>query len=590
MGFKHITHILNKNGLKETQTQEYAKDSILLGRGAACDVRLLGKRVSLNHAQLSIREDRLFVDDMESLSGIRVNLSIAPKAELKVGDELSIGKYTFTIKKEGEQWCLVESRGDEEDDSDLEALVAAQSSKLDYKKQLPSLTTLSTVFALTVLGGYFVLPFFNLNRSSWNSGPISNPHKMIENDCSQCHSSAFVQVQDQQCVSCHQMTEHADTYTDLLEAHPSHELRCAQCHMEHNGDAGLIVNESARCAECHGNIENLLPKDKVEVVNVSNFESHPEFRIRVKNESGEVVRKQLSKTSMDGTQIKLNHKIHLQPDIAGAQGPETLTCYDCHRLTEDMREFKPISFESDCQSCHPLEFDPRLPGKSVPHGDAEMVYNYLYAEYAKLFLGEEGKKAEVFEAEFRRRKPGKSVTREEELEFTRTAVESQARSVEESMFNRTACHLCHMVTRSDAGVSVDGKDGVEVESVSEEAGGTAVQLAKSDKVVVKGSMFKIDPPEIPTRWFSASGFDHGAHQEISCTSCHQGVRESEVTSDLLLPGIANCRQCHGEQSKKGMVRADCITCHSFHDPALMDEDRKRDIEKILLSYDKTPLG
>ena len=188
-----------------------------------------------------------------------------------------------------------------------------------------------------------------------------------------------------------------------------------------------------------------------------------------------------------------------------------------HQYSDDFRTIKPINFEAHCASCHPLEFDARLPGSAVPHGEPDVVFNYLFAEYAKLFLVKEGREEEDAGAR-RRRKPGKKVQRGVEIDFSRKSVEAESRSTEKELFTRTACHLCHLIN--------------EVEAVSDDA------------EAQKASKYAIIPPEIPERWMPRAIFDHGAHQEVACESCHVGVRESVETTDLLLPGIDNCRQCH----------------------------------------------
>jgi hypothetical protein len=181
-----------------------------------------------------------------------------------------------------------------------------------------------------------------------------------------------------------------------------------------------------------------------------------------------------------------------------------------------------------------------------------VVYNYLYAEYAKLFLEKEG--VEEDQQSGRRRKPGEAVKRGVEITFTRQSVVEQARSTEEALFTRTSCHLCHMI-----------------DELPEASPGD--------------SRFLIKKPQIPVKWMAASTFDHGAHQEVACESCHKGVRQSEQTADVLLPGKENCYQCHDQAGTPGMVRSDCVTCHSYHDPLIIDEDKKREIERILMSLD-----
>jgi len=71
------------------------------------------------------------------------------------------------------------------------------------------------------------------------------------------------------------------------------------------------------------------------------------------------------------------------------------------------------------------------------------------------------------------------------------------------------------------------------------------------------------PAAPPARWFVRATFDHGAHQGLTCASCHPNAAKSTVASDLLLPGIATCRNCHnGGRASAG---SSCATCHVYHD-------------------------
>jgi nitrate/TMAO reductase-like tetraheme cytochrome c subunit len=81
------------------------------------------------------------------------------------------------------------------------------------------------------------------------------------------------------------------------------------------------------------------------------------------------------------------------------------------------------------------------------------------------------------------------------------------------------------------------------------------------------------PTGFRPRWFTAARFDHDAHRDLGCQSCHVGVKESEKTSDLLLPdvntaaaGSQTCVQCHlAESTGQRGAPAACATCHNFHD-------------------------
>lgn len=566
MKFIYVVETINTNGIAETSVHEVEKPEIRLGRGTSSDILLHGRLVSLDHAVLRESGDILSIEDQGSLSGVLVNGSLVKKQVLNPGDKIKIGEFTFEVTFENSVWGFLERRRIRAESEDLDKLIEKQHRKLQFQTYLPSTTVLSSALCLLVFVLFFIGPITGINRGAWNSGPISNAHKMIEDNCASCHAESFRRVRDAQCLACHEMSEHAATITTVFERHPDLNLRCATCHMEHNGSAGIIAEDSSLCADCHGQIAEVLQSP--DIPSISSWRKHPEFRVTVAAVTGSDKYSTARRISLsdkqelrDTTAIKLNHQIHLQPDIAGAEGLTTLKCGDCHQFDRDYVDIKPISFEEHCASCHPLEFDERLPGRAVPHGSPDVVYNYLFAEYAKLFLATEGEGKDI-EACFRARKPGKAVSRGEEVKFARSAVESTSRSMEESLFTRTACHLCHDIRkRSDSEV---------VSAVANGVGGS--------------SAYEVVQPQIPTRWMPASTFDHGAHQEIACESCHVGVRDSEETADVLLPGIDNCKQCHAQENMTGMVVSECVTCHSYHQPLLLPEERKREIEKILYSF------
>jgi len=59
-------------------------------------------------------------------------------------------------------------------------------------------------------------------------------------------------------------------------------------------------------------------------------------------------------------------------------------------------------------------------------------------------------------------------------------------------------------------------------------------------------------------------FDHQAHRLVSCESCHAKAATSKETSDILMPGIETCQQCH-KPGKEYAAEARCFECHNYHD-------------------------
>jgi len=50
---------------------------------------------------------------------------------------------------------------------------------------------------------------------------------------------------------------------------------------------------------------------------------------------------------------------------------------------------------------------------------------------------------------------------------------------------------------------------------------------------------------------------------VACTSCHTKTEKSEKTSDVLVPGIQVCKQCHHAGAEEAEAR--CFECHAYHD-------------------------
>jgi len=58
-------------------------------------------------------------------------------------------------------------------------------------------------------------------------------------------------------------------------------------------------------------------------------------------------------------------------------------------------------------------------------------------------------------------------------------------------------------------------------------------------------------------------FDHDAHKTERCETCHK-ASVSGTGSQVMLPGIATCRECHGGENSNAAVPSSCAMCHSYH--------------------------
>ena len=85
--------------------------------------------------------------------------------------------------------------------------------------------------------------------------------------------------------------------------------------------------------------------------------------------------------------------------------------------------------------------------------------------------------------------------------------------------------------------------------------------AECHTIVEDPALPQIAPTNIPTGWMPRARFDHAAHQLTSCTSCHAATT-SRLTSDVLMPSIETCQQCH--KPSRG-AESRCFECHEYHD-------------------------
>lgn len=554
MKFRHRIELVNINGLKEYSVQYFLTEQLSIGRGASCELKLPDRLVFIRHALLSTNpDDSLRIRDLTEGKGIlKVNGRKTRERNLKKGDKLQIGRTILEVFFDGTYWGFRETRL-EKDQSKIDGDLNTDLAKLDFARFLPRQLTLSLLCMSLVVLFFFAEPFKGRRMMLWSPGPISNVHKLTGANCETCHKVDFQSVRDKECLSCHRLADHAQSLPVVFQSHPELQRRCAECHLEHKGHQKPFTNGSQECIRCHAQ-PSVLPKGSNHP-KVATFDAHPEFRVStvsfLGNEEREVIRSILGPEVKDSTRLAFGHKLHMKKGLRGLIDEESsLTCRDCHRLAPNRREILPLTYQGQCASCHSLGFDERLPKSFVPHGNSSIVYNFIYAEYSKLFLVTEQRNERM--ATVRRLKPGSTVIDEPDLQFTRDFVESESRNAEREIFTRTSCKVCHQV------------------------------VEKKDKKAGE-SWYTVLPPFLPSRWLPNARFDHGAHENVSCVSCHSKAPESSKTTDLLLPGVETCKSCHSSHPQHPVkVDSPCITCHSFHDPLRMDDKDKRTVADFLL--------
>lgn len=393
--------------------------------------------------------------------------------------------------------------------------------RYSIESKFPKKRVLSLVLLIAIAVLYGLFPIVGKNIESLNPGPLTPEHALLQSNCRACHETPFIPVRDQACLSCHKLSEHTKIHN---EHYKGAEGTCISCHAEHHGKDGLHPDESKLCTSCHSNIQSVAPDSKMK--SFVNWMMHPD------------------RSYVDPSHIKLNHAVHLKEGIEGDSGKENLTCESCHHLSPDRKQILAISYKNDCQRCHTLGFDEKIVTQA-PHADPDVVYAFIYGEYAKRALAmREG-------AQLRERQvPGKMDIPSMDAR-TRSEVVASARRSEEFVFSKTGCFLCHELSK---------REGVAPDSME-----SAYTVAKSD---------------IPLTWNKNTFFNHGAHDAVTCESCHTKSRESKLTGDVLLPKVAECQKCHMNTEGHG-ADASCITCHSFHDSVPLSAEAKKNLDQFL---------
>ncbi len=523
-------------------------DALTIGRGASQAVFLSDMRAALEHARItSVGRGRYRLESLID-AGVRVDGNIVQQATLAAGAQIEIGSTRIALLDPPEDYdAAVEISTI--DASELAARAARKrvptslaETRLGKRAAAWLLLVGTLLFGLLLpLGAHYSRDLSELllstplpSRDAWQAGELDSAHHFFGSDCNQCHSEGFRWVKDKDCQTCHKDTPaHADPVTFNLPE--LGEARCAHCHRDHNGNGGLVREDQALCADCHVGLAGASGGAST-LDDIGDFgTAHPEFKVALPAWDAEdrfaPQRVELSAGLQERSGLKFPHELHLDP--AGIQAPDgdrTLACADCHRPQPGGARMQPVEFESMCQSCHRLTFDITDPQREVPHGRISEIFHMLDEFYARRAL--EGQVAEETapQALRTRRRPGQTVTTEER-QLALTWARDKSRQVGERLFNGGTCSVCHA---TGPGPSIE-------------------------------EPWKVAPVRVAGTWFPKSHFTHRKHTTMACADCH-AAETSEASSDLLLPDIANCRQCHaGEQGGRDRLQSGCIACHGYHE-------------------------
>ncbi|MBV8166818.1 MAG: hypothetical protein JO021_08495 [Alphaproteobacteria bacterium] len=535
--------------LKPTQVNA---DMLRFGRAPSSEVLLQDIRVGLNEATLQFREaDGALLLNQAGTNPLRVNGAVVGTATVKPGDEIIIGPYKVVIvEPEGDNEValtveLVAPLGDDFARLQAQSVIGLAGTWLTKRRAAwVCALAVAVLFLIVPVVSYFanakpdprdpraqarVIP--RIFDQTWNVGEISNPHQNFSRECRACHESVFSSVRDEACLTCHEKVQHhvdVAKFPDLV----INRTPCGGCHQEHRGAHGVIIQAQQLCTDCHLDLKKSAAK--AELRNVGDFgTNHPEFKVRVvaDAEAKTFARIDLGgdAKATDHPNLKFNHKAHVDP-LAWPKEMRKLECASCHVTQPGGGLMAPISFDKHCVECHKpsLQFDASALDRMVPHGKAVDAQRIITDFYARMAL--QGGVPDMSAPEIVRRRPGTPLTEPERLEALAWANDRATKAREFVFDDFRGCGTCHEVDRG-------------------------------------GADWKIKPVLLQTSFLPLAKFNHTKHATVDCAGCHD-AKPSIASSDVMIPGIANCRTCHGGEAASAQVRSTCISCHDFHQPGV----------------------
>ena len=555
------------DGREIVRATKIERDTVTIGRAAGSDIVVPDLAVAPQHAVITRNSPRRIGITAETGFKIEIDGRATSSGEVDVarGGEIVVGDARIMVARDAEGLIVLtvtRTPADAEPDDE---------SAFSLAHVLPGKRPMVYVLIATVLAIFLAWPIWYFTSTadpaaarihadrSWTPGPLSAAHHGLEGNCKACHVQAFVAVRDTACVVCHKdVHDHAPPARLAMARgplglggrilagwakafHKPDRGACVDCHREHDGAGPMPPTAQVFCADCHTALKDRLPDTKIG--NAGDFgTAHPEFRPVVATAPGvasTLARETIGPGLHEANGLKFPHALHLDARGGVAQMARTLkgkygfgdalACADCHKPTADGARFLPVDMERDCKMCHSLGFD-RIGGtvRTLRHGDIAQMIADLRAMYRStspdrpLELGG-----------MARRRPGQYAQGQVYHAYFGAASMrpgSAEAAIRQVFSPRGACYDCHVVTPPGANGSID---------------------------------WGVVPVHQPSRYLMRGWFDHAAHTSETCASCHAAAKSRDA-ADVLVPGIATCRQCHGGESSTAQVPSSCAMCHSYH--------------------------
>lgn len=535
----------------------FPRDSLTIGRGTTNDIVLPDLAVEQHHATIAqtdggrVRVTSAGTRDFAFEGHSSRQIDFDPGA----GGELVIGSYTLGFARATDGRVAITVSRQERDFGNRDVLRG-----FDLASALPGKRTMAWVGFGVILLAFLAIPVWShLTRpdrqpgaqgadqvaldSSWSTGKLSLAHHGLEENCEACHVEPFVSVRDETCLACHQeIGDHAGKPRMAVARGPfatGEALQwavadafgkegpeaCTTCHTEHEGAGRMEPAAEQFCASCHGTMDTRLTDTKLG--NAGDFGTHhPQLQALVYRTPGSTrtTRISLGDAPREDHGLRFPHALHLSGSggvarMAGslARYGDGLECADCHRPRDDGVGFLPVEMEEDCESCHSLVYD-RVGStfRTLRHGDVAQMQADLMA------LDRAPRRPIAMD----RRRPGEFARGGRYFQDFGRPTQNYI-GIRQALSRDGVCGECHIPT-------------------------------------TEGGRPSVVPVKLRSSYFLDGRFDHAAHRQEDCASCHK-AETSDSAHDVLLPAIATCRECHqGEKARAAEVPSGCAMCHSYH--------------------------
>lgn len=553
-----VTITRNKKGQIARSERTISVDFLRIGRGADCALHLPDPRVALHHASIRSAETGLhYIDAADGL--LMFDGSFERSGRLEDNRQIVLGPYEIAVlpTPAGHDLALSLELADPLKDSvaEVRGNVRAGLERTWLSKRL-----FSAVGFVLILLVFLAWPAYNATApggraaakhqaltadAAWDVGELSSAHANFGRDCGKCHQQPFVQVKNGACEDCHaRIGWHFPLDTPAAQA--VHErvfpgARCAACHRDHKGENGLVRTDSSLCTDCHRDLARRHPQSASP--DISDFaKDHPAFKLSIlrpgQRGTDAIVQvpmaNSISSRAVENSGLKFPHALHLaKQGVRGPDGRAVLDCKNCHTPDEAGLRFKPTTMKDHCQACHSLEFEPAVTSRQVPHDPVEKVVAAVTEFYAQTALADTPIDVVLDAGSVRQPvRPGERATEGRRQAALAWATDKAAKITRE-IFEVRVCFQCHQITPVAAKVG-------------------------------EPATWQIAPVAITQHWLPKSRFPHRNHNTVECHNCHD-VSGSKTSSDIAIPGIDTCRECHaGNERTRDKARGTCETCHGFH--------------------------